>query len=186
MAGVAVAVSRRPRRKTTTSRVSTSARAIMTSAAVQAAGPVMWCAMLKAAMAAGAVGRGEVEGHPGADAGDPHARRQDAGAAQRPAAGDRAQPGGQAADRAHGRAGRQARQVQREVAAAAGHRVQEHDGGGGDGQDRDGQGAQVELVLADLADDQEDEQCVDQVNVHAASVPRGPAPGRQPLGGSPG
>jgi hypothetical protein len=29
----------------------TSARAIMTSAAVQAAGPVMWCAMLKAAMA---------------------------------------------------------------------------------------------------------------------------------------
>jgi hypothetical protein len=41
-------------------------------------------------------------------------------------------------------------------------------------------------VLADLADDEEDEQGVDQVNVHAASVPRGPAPARQPPGGSPG
>jgi hypothetical protein len=51
MTGVVLAVSRRPRRQTTASRVSTSARAIMTSAAVQAAGPVMWCAMLKAAMA---------------------------------------------------------------------------------------------------------------------------------------
>ena len=38
---------RRPRRYTTASRVSTSASAIMTSAAVQAPGPVMWCATLK-------------------------------------------------------------------------------------------------------------------------------------------
>ena len=51
MAGMLVAVSRRPRIQTTASRVSTSARAIMTSAAVQAPGPVMWCAMLKVAMA---------------------------------------------------------------------------------------------------------------------------------------
>ena len=64
--------------------------------------------------------------------------------------------------------------------------MKEHDGRGGHGQDGDGQGAQVELVLADLADDEEDEQCVDQVNIHAASVPRGPAPGRQPSDGSPG
>ena len=41
MTGVPVAVSRRPRIQTTASRVSTSARAIMTSAAVQAAEPVM-------------------------------------------------------------------------------------------------------------------------------------------------
>jgi hypothetical protein len=64
----------------------------------------------------------------------------------------------QAAGRAQGRAGRQAEQVQRDVAAAARHRVQEHHGGGAGGQDRDGQGPQVELVLADLADDEEDEQ----------------------------
>ena len=57
---------------------------------------------------------------------------------------------------------------------------------GADGQDRDGQGSQVELVLADLADDEEDEQRVDQVNVHAASVPRGPGRARHPLDGSPG
>ncbi|HEV2259522.1 MAG TPA: hypothetical protein VGS06_40940 [Streptosporangiaceae bacterium] len=50
--------------------------------------------------------------------------------------------------------------------------MQEHDRGGADGQDRDGQGTQVELVLADLADDEEDEQRVDQVHVHAVSVPR--------------
>jgi hypothetical protein len=51
MTGVVLVVSERPRRWTVTSRAVTSARAIMTSAAVQAAGPVMWCAMLKAAMA---------------------------------------------------------------------------------------------------------------------------------------
>jgi len=68
----------------------------MTSAAVQASGPVMWCAMLKAAMA---------------------------GPAPWVAA--------------HGGAGRGAQQVQRDVAAAGGHRVQEHDGGG-HGEDRDG------------------------------------------------
>ena len=49
--GAAVSASERPRIQTVTSRAVTSARAIMTSAAVQAAGPVMWCAMLKAAMA---------------------------------------------------------------------------------------------------------------------------------------
>lgn len=38
----------------------------------------------------------------------------------------------------------------------------------------------IELVLADLADDQEDKQRVDQVRVHAASVPRGPAPAVRP------
>ena len=43
---------------------------------------------------AGAVGRGEVEDHPGPDAGDPHARRQGAGAAQRPAVGAGPQVGG--------------------------------------------------------------------------------------------
>ena len=79
-----------------------------------------------------------------------------------------------------------ARQVQRDVAAAARHRVQEHHGRGADCEDRDGQGPQVELVLADLADDEEDEQRVDQVNIHAASVPRGPVPGRQPPGGTTG
>ena len=88
--------------------------------------------------------------------------------------------------RGAGRAGRQAEQVQRDVAAAARHRVQEHHGGGADGQDRDGQGPQAELALADLADDEEDEQRVDQVNVHAASVPRGPRRARHPADGSPG
>ena len=158
----------------------------MTSAAVQAPGPVMWCATLNRAMAGPPVGRGEVEDHPGADAGDRHARRQDAGAAQRPAAGACPQVRSQAACRAQGRAGRQAEQVQRDVAAAVRHRVQEHHGGGADGQDRDGQGPQVQLVLADLADDEEDEQRVDQVNVHAASVPRGPGRARHPVDGSPG
>ncbi len=159
----------------------------MTSAAVQAPGPVMWCATLNRAMAGPAPwGRGEVQDHPGADAGDPHARRRDAGAAQRPAVGADPQVRSQAADRAQGRAGRQAEQVQRNVAAAARHGVQEHHGGGADGQDRDRQGPQVELVLADLADDEEDEQRVGQVNVHAASVPRGPGRARHPVDGSPG
>ena len=181
MTGVPVAVSRRPRIQTTASRVSTSARAIMTSAAVQAAGAGDAVRDAEGGDGrAGAVGRGEVEDHPGPDAGDPHARRQGTRAAQRQAVGAQPQPGGQAADRAHNRAGRHAQQVQRDVATAAGHRVQEHDGSGGHGQNRDGQGPQVELVLADLADDEEDEQRVDQVNIHAASVPRRPAPRRQP------
>ena len=38
----------------------------------------------------------------------------------------------------------------------------------------------------DLADDEEDKQCVDQVNVHVLSVPRGPGRPRQPVDGSPG
>jgi hypothetical protein len=99
-----------------------------------------------------------------------------------------AQPGGQAADRAHGRAGRHAEQLQRDVVAAARHRVQEHDRGGAHGQHRDGQGPQVQGVLADLADDHQDEDCVDHVHVdvHAVSVPRGTHPGRRPTGGSPG
>ena len=158
----------------------------MTSAAVQAPVPVMWCATLNREIARrGPVGRGDVEDHPGADAGDPHARRQNTrrGPA-RPSAPARrcvARP-----PTSPGRAGRQAEQVQRDVAAAARHRVQEHHGGGADGQDRDGQGPQVELVLADLADDEEDEQRVDQVNVHAASVPRGPGQAGHPVDGSPG
>ena len=61
-------------------------------------------------------------------------------------------------------------------------------GGGAHGQHRDGQGPQVQGVLADLADDHQDEDCVDHVHVdvHAVSVPRGTHPGRQPTGGSPG
>ena len=157
----------------------------MTSAAVQAPGPVMWCATLNRAMAGPAPwGRGEVQDHPGADAGDPHARRRDAGAAQRPAVGAGPQCVADRRPRPGPRRPRQ--QVQRNVAAAARHGVQEHHGGGADGQDRDRQGPQVELVLADLADDEEDEQRVDQVNVHAASVRRGPGRARHPVDGSPG
>src|SRR5271166_178748 len=60
--------------------------------------------------------------------------------------------------------------------------------GGAHGQHRDGQGTQVEGVLADLADDHQDQDCVDHVHVdvHAVTVPRGTPPGRQPTGGSPG
>jgi hypothetical protein len=40
-----------------------------------------------------------------------------------------------------------AEQIQRDV-AAAGHRVQEHHGGGADGEDRDGQGVRAVLDTA--------------------------------------
>ena len=56
------------------------------------------------------------------------------------------------------------------------------------GEHRDGQGPQVERVLADLADDHEDENCVDHVHVyvHAVTVPPGTQPRRRPTGGTPG
>ena len=60
----------------------------MTSAATQAPEPVMWCAMLKRPIAG------------------PAPRVAANAKAQRPAVGAAAQPGGQAADRPHGRAGR--------------------------------------------------------------------------------
>ena len=55
-------------------------------------------------------------------------------------------------------------------------------------QHRDGQRPQVERVLADLADDHEDEDGVDHVHVdvHAGSVPPGTPAERRPVGGSPG
>jgi hypothetical protein len=51
--------------------------------------------------------------------------------------------------------------------------MQEQDRGGAYGEYRDGQRAQVERMLADLADDHEDEDGVDHVHVdvHDVSVP---------------
>ncbi len=137
---------------------------------------------------AGAVGGGEGEGHPGTDAADPHAGRQPARAANRPAAGTAAQAGRQATHRAHDRTARHAEQLQHDVAAAARHRVQEEDSGTAHGQHRDGQGPQVQLVLADLADDHQDKECVDHVHVyvHAFTVPPGTHPEHRPTGGRPG
>ena len=64
--------------------------------------------------------------------------------------------------------------------------MQEEEGGDADGEHRDGQGAQVERVLADLADDQQDEEGVDHINVdvaHADTVRLRTRPGRRPAGG---
>ena len=170
-----------------TSRVRTSANAIMTRAATQAADPVMWLAMLKLAMAGPApllAATAKANRAPTPQIHMPAASQP----RQRPTVGTEPQPGGQAADRAHGRTAGHASQLQRDVAAAEGHRVQEQDGGGAHGENRDGQRPQVERVLADLADDHEDEDCVDHVHVdvHAVSVPRGPGLVRRPTGGSAG
>ena len=116
----------------------------MTSAATQAAEPVMWCAMLNRPIAGPAPC---VEANAKAiRAPTPatHMLAASAPAWPRPAVGAAAQPGGQAADRAHGRADRHAEQLQRDVVAAGRYGVQEHDGGGSHGQHRDGEGAQVE------------------------------------------
>src|SRR5207302_5880295 len=108
-------------------------------------------------------------------AADPHAGRQPARTAERPAVSTEAQPGGQAADRAHDRAGQHAAELKHDVVAPAGDRVQEQDRGAAYGEHRDGQRPQVERVLADLADDHEDEDGVDHVHVdvHDVSVPPG-------------
>ena len=61
-----------------------------------------------------------------------------------------------------------------QVAAAGGDGVQEHDRGGAHREHRGRQGPRIQRVLADLADDQEDEACADQVRgdgAHAISVP---------------
>src|SRR5216683_334599 len=108
----------------TASRVSTSARAIMTSAATQAGEPVMWCAMLKRAIA---------------------------GPAPLLAATAKASRAPTPPTHMLG-ASQHARQFQRDVASAAGRRVQEQDRGAPYGEHRHGQGPQVERVLADLAD----------------------------------
>jgi hypothetical protein len=111
-AAAAAGASRRPRKQMTASRVSTSARAIITSAATHAAEPVMWCAMLKRAMAGPAPWpAATAKGQPGAHAADPHAGGQDACPAQRPAVGAQTQLGGQAAERAHRRADQHARRL---------------------------------------------------------------------------
>jgi hypothetical protein len=66
--------------------------------------------------------------------------------------------------------------------------VQEQDGGTAHCEHRDGQGPQVQRVLADLADDQEDEGYVDHVHVdvHAVRVLPSTHPERRPTGGRPG
>ena len=64
--------------------------------------------------------------------------------------------------------------------------MQEEEGGDADSEHRDGQGAQVERVLADLADDQQDEEGVDHIYVdvaHADTVRLRTRPERRPTGG---
>ena len=132
---------------------------------------------------------GDREGQPGAHAADPHTGRHNTRAAQRPAVSAQAQPGGQAAEPAHHRAGQHARRRQHQVAAAGRHRMQEQRRRAADREHRGGQGPRIQRVLADLADDHQDEDCVDQVHgdvVHAVSLPPGPRARRRPTGGSPG
>jgi len=66
--------------------------------------------------------------------------------------------------------------------------VQEEDGGDADGEHRDGQSPQVQPVLPDLAEDHEDEDCVDHVHVyvHAMTMPRRAPLARRPTGGNTG
>jgi hypothetical protein len=65
------------------------------------------------------------------------------------AVGAQAQPGGEPADGAHRRPGQNGCGLQRQVAAAGGHRLQEHDRGGAHREHRGRQGPRVERVLAD-------------------------------------
>ena len=92
-----------------------------------------------------AVTSGERERQPDARPGDPQAGRQPAGPAR-----SAAQVRGQTGQPAHQRTRRHARQFQRDVAAAARHRMQEHDGGHADRQYRDHNVAPVQRVPEDL------------------------------------
>ena len=116
----------------------------MTSAATQAAEPVMWCAMLNRPIAGRRRAWRRTRRPSGRRPRRPTCWPPARAARPGPAVGAAAQPGGQAADRAHGRADRHAEQLQRDVVAAGRYGVQEHDGGGSHGQHRDGEGAQVE------------------------------------------
>ena len=135
-----------------------------------------------------AVARGDGEGQPGADAADPHAGGQHRA---RPAA-DRRRPA--AAGWPARRWRPSPRRPPRPPPPAPGrcrrpHRVQEQDRGGGYREHWDRQRPRIERVLADLADDQEDEACADQVRgdvVHALGVLPDAGPRRRPAGGSPG
>jgi hypothetical protein len=133
---------------------------------------------------AGTTGCGEVEDHPGPDAGDPHARRQNARAAQRSATPRRSRVARPpiapitppAVTHSRSRAMSLAppgTQLRNMTGAAATART---------GMAR----VRGSSWCSDLADDEEDEQRADQVNTHAPSVPRGPAPGRQPPDGTAG
>src|SRR5258707_69159 len=125
----------------------------MTSAAIQAVEPVIWCVMLNRAMAGPAPLLAATAKASRAPTPPTHML-----AASQPT-----------------------RQLERDVVSASGHGVQEQDRGAADGEHRDGQGPQVERVLADLADDHEDEDCIDHVHVYVHAV-HGAAP--RPSGAS--
>jgi hypothetical protein len=67
--------------------------------------------------------------------------------------------------------------------------MQEQDGGSADSQHRDSQAAQVQPVLADLADNQQDEDRVDEVrrvSIHDPEPAANRPSARRPADGHPG